>query len=119
MVPFYNGKTVPIYPLIYHVGYHGKDYKCSMVLLSFFFAGNNANNIYAGINGLEVAQSSVIAGSLILFNILELSGDSLKSHLFWLYFLIPYLTSSLALLRYNWNMKMSNVLISLLNNFSF
>ena len=62
----------------------------------------NAINIYAGINGLEVAQSSVIAGSLILFNILELSGDSWKNHLFSLYFLIPYLTTTLALLRYNW-----------------
>nr|CAG4650219.1 EOG090X07N9 [Sida crystallina] len=62
----------------------------------------NAINIYAGVNGLEAGQSVVIAASIILFNILELFGECWHSHLFSLYFMIPYLATSLALLRYNW-----------------
>ena len=62
----------------------------------------NAINIYAGINGLEVGQSVVIATSIICFNIRELYGESWQSHLFSLYFMVPYLSTSLALMRYNW-----------------
>lgn len=35
----------------------------------------NAINILAGINGLEVGQSLVISISILLFNVIELSGD--------------------------------------------
>lgn len=35
----------------------------------------NAINIYAGINGLEAGQSTVIALSVICFNIVELNGE--------------------------------------------
>lgn len=61
----------------------------------------NAINIYAGINGLEVGQSVVIAASLIVFNILELDGNCSQNHLFSLYFMIPFLFTSLALFRLN------------------
>ncbi|KAI4476390.1 hypothetical protein M0802_014876 [Mischocyttarus mexicanus] len=62
----------------------------------------NAINILAGINGLEVGQSLIIAISIVIFNILELSGDSWKAHRFSLYFIFPYIATSLALLKYNW-----------------
>lgn len=62
----------------------------------------NAINIYAGVNGLEVGQSIVIAGSIILFNTIELNADSRSNHLFSLFFMIPYLFTSLALLNFNW-----------------
>lgn len=37
----------------------------------------NAINIYAGINGIEVGQSVVIAASVIVFNVIELNGKLL------------------------------------------
>ncbi|XP_012281058.1 UDP-N-acetylglucosamine--dolichyl-phosphate N-acetylglucosaminephosphotransferase isoform X2 [Orussus abietinus] len=61
----------------------------------------NAINILAGINGLEVGQSLVIATSIAIFNFIELSGDLWKAHRFSLYFVLPYIMTSLALFRYN------------------
>lgn len=62
----------------------------------------NAINILAGINGLEVGQSIIICASIIIHNILELSGPNAAYHRFSLYFMMPFMGSSLALLRYNW-----------------
>ncbi|KAG0414063.1 hypothetical protein HPB47_008783 [Ixodes persulcatus] len=62
----------------------------------------NAINILAGINGLEAGQSAVIAASIIVFNLVELFGDCWKNHLFSLYLMPPFLSTTLALLRYNW-----------------
>ncbi|KAK9702836.1 Glycosyl transferase family 4 [Popillia japonica] len=62
----------------------------------------NAINILAGINGLEVGQSIVIAISIAIFNLVELSGEIWKSHQFSLYFMFPYIATSLALLKHNW-----------------
>lgn len=62
----------------------------------------NAINILAGINGLEVGQSLIISTSIIIFNAIELTGDLCKAHKFSMYFLIPYTSTSLALLKYNW-----------------
>ncbi len=61
----------------------------------------NAINIYAGVNGLEVGQSAVIAASLILFNVIELNGICWHNHLFSLYFMIPFFFTSIALLQFN------------------
>lgn len=62
----------------------------------------NAINILAGINGLEVGQSVVIALSIIVFDIMELRGDQFKAHSFSLNIMIPYLATTLALLKHNW-----------------
>lgn len=62
----------------------------------------NAINILAGINGLEVGQSVIIAISIIIFDIIELRGDQFKAHCFSLHIMIPYLTTTLALLKHNW-----------------
>lgn len=62
----------------------------------------NAINILAGINGLEVGQSLIISISIIIFNAIELTGDMWKAHKFSMYFLIPYTSTSMALLKYNW-----------------
>lgn len=62
----------------------------------------NAINILAGINGLEVGQSLIISISILLFNIIELSGDLWKAHQFSLYFMLPYIATSLGLLKFNW-----------------
>lgn len=62
----------------------------------------NAINILAGVNGLEVGQSIVIAMSIIVFNVIELSGQLWKAHQFSLYFMLPYTATTLALLKHNW-----------------
>lgn len=62
----------------------------------------NAINILAGVNGLEVGQSVVIALSIVMFNIIELQGDQFKAHTFSLYIMLPYLGTALALLKHNW-----------------
>ncbi|CAD0199807.1 unnamed protein product [Chrysodeixis includens] len=62
----------------------------------------NAINILAGINGLEVGQSVIIALSIIIFDIIELRGDQFKAHTFSLHIMIPYLATTLALLKHNW-----------------
>ncbi|CAK1601074.1 unnamed protein product [Parnassius mnemosyne] len=62
----------------------------------------NAINILAGINGLEVGQSVIIAISIIVFDVIELRGDQYKAHCFSLHIMIPYLATTLALLKHNW-----------------
>jgi len=62
----------------------------------------NAINILAGINGLEVGQSLVIAMSILVFNVVELFGSQWKAHQFSIYFMLPYIATSFALLKFNW-----------------
>ncbi|PWY84703.1 UDP-N-acetylglucosamine-dolichyl-phosphate N-acetylglucosaminephosphate transferase [Aspergillus sclerotioniger CBS 115572] len=68
----------------------------------------NAINMLAGINGVEVAQSLVIAVLLIANDVLYLAPvtpyphPATDSHLFSLYFLLPFVGVSLALLCHNW-----------------
>ncbi|XP_063222315.1 UDP-N-acetylglucosamine--dolichyl-phosphate N-acetylglucosaminephosphotransferase isoform X2 [Bacillus rossius redtenbacheri] len=62
----------------------------------------NAINILAGVNGLEVGQSVVIACSVAAFNLVELFGGLWRTHQFSLFFMLPYLATSVALLRFNW-----------------
>ncbi|KAK5660396.1 hypothetical protein OQA88_12939 [Cercophora sp. LCS_1] len=66
----------------------------------------NSINILAGINGIEVTQSIVIA-LLLAFNdclylLTPYPHPATDSHLFSLYFLLPFLGVSFALLWYNW-----------------
>ncbi|KAF7715951.1 UDP-N-acetylglucosamine:dolichyl phosphate N-acetylglucosamine-1-phosphate transferase [Penicillium ucsense] len=68
----------------------------------------NAINMLAGINGIEVAQSLVIAVLLLLNDALYLAPISpyphpaTDSHLFSIYFLLPFIGVSAALLWHNW-----------------
>lgn len=67
----------------------------------------NSINILAGINGIEVSQSLVIAGLLMLNSSLYIIGQSslhpaTDSHLFSLIFLLPFTGVSLALWYHNW-----------------
>lgn len=62
----------------------------------------NAINILAGINGLEVGQSIIIAISILIFNIIELFGSQWKAHQFSIYFMLPYISTSFALFKFNW-----------------
>ena len=62
----------------------------------------NAINILAGVNGLEAGQSLVIGLSILMFNIIELKFIFWKSHMFSIYFILPYVSVSSALLYHNW-----------------
>ena len=68
----------------------------------------NSINILAGINGIEVAQSLVIAVLIVLNDALYLSPftpyphPATDSHLFSLYLLLPFIGVSIALLMHNW-----------------
>jgi len=100
-----TGNTTVIVPRIL-VGLFGKDidlgffYYVYMGMLAVFCT--NAINILAGVNGLEVGQSIIICLSIIIHNILELSGPTASYHKFSLYFMLPFLGSSMALLKFNW-----------------
>ena len=68
----------------------------------------NCINILAGINGIEVSQSLVIAGLLIINDLLYLAPvtpyphPATDSHLFSMYLLLPFIGVSLALWWHNW-----------------
>lgn len=72
----------------------------------------NSINILAGVNGLEVGQSFVIALSIVLHNCLQIlfllkdasvSAAEAENHLFSLFLIIPFLGVSAGLLFYNWS----------------
>ena len=83
-------------------------YNIKLGLLYYLYMGllavfcTNAINILAGINGLEVGQSIIIAVSIAVFNCLSLSGGLAHHHRFSLYFLFPYISTSVGLLAHNW-----------------
>lgn len=65
----------------------------------------NSINIYAGINGLEVGQSLVIGILILLNDMLYLiipNHPAMESHLFSVFFLIPFLGVTCALFYHNW-----------------
>ena len=78
----------------------GPFYYLFMVMVVIFCT--NSINIMAGINGLEPGQSVVIAISLLVFNVIELTGTMARAHQVSFTLLLPFLTVSLALLHYNW-----------------
>lgn len=65
----------------------------------------NAINILAGINGLEVGQSLIIAVSIAVFNVIEASRANAPNngadHVFSLYLMMPYVGTTLALWQFN------------------
>ncbi|KAH7730359.1 Protein Y60A3A.14 [Aphelenchoides avenae] len=73
-----------------------------MVMLVIFCT--NAINIIAGINGVEVGQSLVVAVSVALFNVIQIFR--LDTHYVWphclsLCILLPFIATSLALYKLN------------------
>jgi len=78
----------------------GMLYKLYMGLLSVFCS--NSINILAGINGLEVGQSYIIACAVLVHNMMQLSSESGAAHLFSVFFLVPFIFTCLALLKWNW-----------------
>ena len=79
-------------------------YYIYMAMFAIFCS--NSINILAGVNGIEVSQSIVIAILILINDILYLTTPyrhpAEDSHLFSVYLLLPFLGVSLALLYYNW-----------------
>jgi UDP-N-acetylglucosamine--dolichyl-phosphate N-acetylglucosaminephosphotransferase len=77
-------------------------FKVYISLLAIFCT--NSINILAGINGLEVGQSLIIAGTIILYNIIEIlnqeEGKVFES-VFSLSIILPFFFCSLALFAFN------------------
>jgi UDP-N-acetylglucosamine--dolichyl-phosphate N-acetylglucosaminephosphotransferase len=77
-------------------------------MAAFAIFSTNSINILAGINGIEVAQSLVIACLILLNDILYLAPftpyphPATDSHLFSIYILLPFIGVSFALLWHNW-----------------
>lgn len=106
----YAGHTSIIIPkpLIQYVGVAVFDlgwiYKLYMGMLAVFCT--NSINIHAGLNGLEAGQTVVIAAAILIHNIMQIGASSdleyKQAHAFSIYLVLPLLTTSLALLSYNW-----------------
>jgi len=61
----------------------------------------NSINIHAGINGLEVGQSIIIACAVLVHNIMELNGPYGDSHYLSIFLMLPFLAVSLGLFSFN------------------
>ncbi|XP_057770389.1 uncharacterized protein LOC130990182 [Salvia miltiorrhiza] len=106
----YAGHTTIIIPkpLAPYVGLQILDlgwiYKLYMGLLAVFCT--NSINIHAGINGLEVGQTVVIACAILIHNIMQIGAatdlEHKQAHVFSIYLVQPLLATSLALLSFNW-----------------
>jgi len=101
----YNGSTKIVVPkpLVAYLGAHlnlGYFYHLYMALIAVFCT--NGINIYAGVNGLEVHQSLVIAASILFHNYLEMSGPFKEGHILSMFLILPFFACSSALLYYNW-----------------
>lgn len=84
-------------------------YYIYMASLAIF--ATNCINIYAGVNGLEVGQSIVVVCSVIANDLLylfhdafigSLQPDTVRAHTISLFFVVPLLSVSLALIKFNW-----------------
>lgn len=80
-------------------------------MASFAIFATNCINIYAGINGLEVGQTIVVVCSVILNDLLYLFHDKFigalqpettRAHTLSLFFVLPLLACSVALIKFNW-----------------
>eukprot|EP00963_Diacronema_lutheri_P001018 scaffold64_cov338-Pavlova_lutheri.AAC.76 len=111
IVAYRGGSTIVIPKPIRHLLFGldllelGIVYKLYMLTMTIFCT--NSINILAGINGLEAGQSFIIGCSVLLFNMLQLSGQGLTpvardAHVFSAYIMIPQITTTFGLLTHNW-----------------
>ena len=105
-----GGGTVIILPKLLHALLGASSIRLGLAY--YFFMSclaifcTNSINILAGVNGLEVGQSVVIAATVLLNNAIQLwrwpEGPLHDNNLFSLYLVLPFLGVSLALLKLNW-----------------
>ena len=80
----------------------GPFYYLYMSMLAVFCT--NAINIYAGINGLEVGQSVIVAIAILMTNCYQLqyAEDTAHPHLLSAMIMVAFIGVSLALTKHNW-----------------
>ncbi|KAF9918454.1 tunicamycin resistance protein [Linnemannia zychae] len=96
---------IPLRPIFGQLIDLGALYYVYMAMVTIFCT--HSINIMAGINGVEVGQSLVIACSIALNDMIFLQSASagaptIETHLFSLYFILPFIGVSLGLLIHNW-----------------
>ncbi|KAF9308847.1 tunicamycin resistance protein, partial [Podila horticola] len=96
---------IPLRPLIGQLIDLGPLYYVYMGMVAIFCT--HSINIMAGINGVEVGQSLVIACSIAINDMLFLQSPAsgpkaIEAHLFSLYFILPFIGVSWGLLVHNW-----------------
>lgn len=95
---------IPLQPYLGELFDLGPLYYLYMACVAMFCP--QSINMLAGINGIEVSQSIVIALLLVLNDTLYIftpyPHPATDSHLFSLYLLLPWIGVSVALLYYNW-----------------
>ncbi|KAF9305237.1 tunicamycin resistance protein [Mortierella antarctica] len=96
---------IPLRPLIGQLIDLGPLYYVYMGMVAIFCT--HSINIMAGINGVEVGQSLIIACSIAVNDMLFLQSPSsgpkaIEAHLFSLYFILPFIGVSWGLLVHNW-----------------
>eukprot|EP01120_Amphizonella_sp_Union-15-10_P008801 TRINITY_DN3234_c0_g1_i1.p1 TRINITY_DN3234_c0_g1~~TRINITY_DN3234_c0_g1_i1.p1 ORF type:complete len:375 (-),score=26.70 TRINITY_DN3234_c0_g1_i1:4-1128(-) len=101
----YSGPTSVIVPKPFRFWFGeaqelGYLYHLYMAFIAVFTT--NSINIYAGVNGLETGQSFVISCAVLLHNFIELGGQHQSAHLLSLFLMMPFMSTTLALLYYNW-----------------
>ncbi|KAL4465056.1 hypothetical protein ABPG72_012239 [Tetrahymena utriculariae] len=102
----YEGVThvvVPIFVRPYFGNYVNLGILYYLYMMAVVTFCTNSINIYAGINGLEVTQSIIIACSILLYNLTELwLGEQQKfSHTISIQIILPYIFCTLGLYYYN------------------
>ncbi|CAD5321054.1 unnamed protein product [Arabidopsis thaliana] len=106
----YAGHTTIVIPkpLVAYIGLEvlnlGRIYKLYMGLLAVFCT--NSINIHAGLNGLEIGQTVVIAAAILIHNVMQIGAsvdpEYHQAHAFSIFLTQPLMATSLAMLAYNW-----------------
>ncbi|KAF8932406.1 tunicamycin resistance protein [Haplosporangium gracile] len=96
---------IPLRPILGQLIDLGALYYIYMGMVAIFCT--HSINIMAGINGVEVGQSLVIACSIAINDMIFLQSASsgapaIETHLFSLYFILPFIGVSLGLMIHNW-----------------
>ncbi|KAF9328885.1 tunicamycin resistance protein [Linnemannia elongata] len=96
---------IPLRPILGQLIDLGALYYVYMGMVAIFCT--HSINIMAGINGVEVGQSLVIACSIAINDMIFLQSaltgaPAIETHLFSLYFILPFIGVSLGLMIHNW-----------------
>eukprot|EP01013_Petalomonas_cantuscygni_P011065 TRINITY_DN24362_c0_g1_i1.p1 TRINITY_DN24362_c0_g1~~TRINITY_DN24362_c0_g1_i1.p1 ORF type:complete len:403 (-),score=52.42 TRINITY_DN24362_c0_g1_i1:125-1333(-) len=100
----YSGATnvllpLPVRPWLGRTVELGALYYIYMGLICVFTT--NGINILAGVNGIEVGQTLVIAYAVVVHNTIELFGSSAPAHFSSLVITLPFLGAAAALWKFN------------------
>lgn len=92
---------IPLQPVFGQLVQLGIFYYVYMAALAIFCT--HSINILAGVNGVEVGQTLVIACFVVVNDIISITKhEAIGRHLFSIHLIAPFIAVSLALLKWNW-----------------